>query len=336
MNQKRKRIIWTTVKTLGLIYLAGGIVLYFIQDLLLFHPKPLPPNHLFSFTQPFQELNIPVDDRNLSIIKFRTDSAPKGIVLFFHGNMENVEHYSQYPSLFTRNGFELWMIDYPGFGKSTGKRNEKNLYRDALLMYEKASKEIDRDSIIVYGKSIGTGVAAYLASERPVRRLILETPYYSMDALEGVRTEYDCAPHSFNKTGETEGELVGGNLALLAHLIGTPSDSKTKHKILFLEDVGEYLYNIDRMLLQLKRSGKFDKLAGLIFGGFTDLKDTERPFGKTIREIIREQVKEYDFPVCFDFPVSHEKENYALKIGVNYTLKVQHDSVRLEETLVPQ
>ena len=183
MNQKRKRIIWTTVKTLGLIYLAGGIVLYFIQDLLLFHPKPLPPNHLFSFTQPFQELNIPVDDRNLSIIKFRTDSAPKGIVLFFHGNMENVEHYSQYPSLFTRNGFELWMIDYPGFGKSTGKRNEKNLYRDALLMYEKASKEIDRDSIIVYGKSIGTGVAAYLASERPVRRLILETPYYSMDAL---------------------------------------------------------------------------------------------------------------------------------------------------------
>jgi muramoyltetrapeptide carboxypeptidase len=105
-------------------------------------------------------------------------------------------------------------------------------------------------------------------------------------------------------------------------LIGTDSDIKTKNKILFLEDVGEYLYNVDRLLLQLKRSGKFDKLAGLIVGGFTDSKDTERPFGKSVYDIIYEQVNEYKYPICFGFPVSHEKENYALKIGERYTLHV--------------
>jgi muramoyltetrapeptide carboxypeptidase len=152
------------------------------------------------------------------------------------------------------------------------------------------------------------------------------------NALGGVPSNYECASQALNKTGEAKGELVGGNLALLAHLIGTASDIKTKHKILFLEDVGEYLYNIDRMFLQLKRSGKFDKLEGLIIGGFTDMKDTERPFGKPVKEIIYEHIKEYEFPVCFDFPVSHEKENYALKIGGHYSLHVQNDVVRLDES----
>jgi muramoyltetrapeptide carboxypeptidase len=124
---------------------------------------------------------------------------------------------------------------------------------------------------------------------------------------------------------------VGGNLALLTHLIGTDSDIKTKGRILFIEDTGEYLYNIDRMMYQLKRSGKLSKLAGLIVGGFTNIKDTERPFGKTVYEIINDVVKDYDYPVCFGFPVSHEKENYALKIGVGYKLKVTKSKVLLEE-----
>ncbi|HYO23187.1 MAG TPA: LD-carboxypeptidase, partial [Flavisolibacter sp.] len=127
-------------------------------------------------------------------------------------------------------------------------------------------------------------------------------------ALDGKAAEYLCEGHQFNNPGTARGVLVGGNLSLLAHLVGTPGDTNTKRKILFLEDVGEYLYNIDRMLLQLKRSGKFDKLEGLIIGGFTDCKDTERPFGKAAYEIIYEQVKEYGFPVSFDFPVSHSKE----------------------------
>jgi len=149
--------------------------------------------------------------------------------------------------------------------------------------------------------------------------------------LEGKKIKYQCKQHEFNKKGDGIGELVGGNLALLAHLIGTDSDLKTKGRILFIEDVGEYLYNIDRMMYQLKRSGKLDKLAGLIIGGFTDMKDTERPFGQTVHEIIRDAVAEYDYPVCFDFPVSHGKENYALKIGVGYKLKVGKNKVILEE-----
>lgn len=136
------------------------------------------------------------------------------------------------------------------------------------------------------------------------------------NALEGKKIKYQVPVHEQSRKGEAVGELVGGNLALLAHLVGTDSDIKTKGKILFLEDVGEQLYNLDRMLIQLKRSGKLSKLAGLIFGGFTETKDTERPFGKSIYEILGELVAEYDYPVCYDFPVSHTDRNYALKIGL--------------------
>lgn len=150
-------------------------------------------------------------------------------------------------------------------------------------------------------------------------------------ALEGKKTSYKADPHSNNRLGKTTGKLVGGNLALLAHLTGSASDIRTKECILFLEDVGEYLYNIDRMLHQLKRSGKLSRLAGLIFGGFTEIKDTERPFGKTVDEILQEIVQEYDYPVCFGFPVSHTDRNYALKIGVEYSLDVREDKVLLSE-----
>lgn len=149
--------------------------------------------------------------------------------------------------------------------------------------------------------------------------------------LAGKRIKYECATHEFNKKGEAVGELVGGNLAMLAHMVGTQSDIKTKGKILFIEDVGEYLYNIDRMMRQLKRSGKLNKLAGLIIGGFSDTKDTDRPFGQTVYEIIQDVVKEYDYPVCYGFPVSHEKENYALMVGQGYKLKVGKSKVSLEE-----
>ncbi|WP_276485071.1 S66 peptidase family protein [Paraflavitalea pollutisoli] len=150
-------------------------------------------------------------------------------------------------------------------------------------------------------------------------------------AFEGKTARYHCEPHEYNQKGEAIGELVGGNLSLLAHIVGTPSDVKTKGRILFLEDVGEYKYNVDRMLYQLKRAGKLDKLAGLVIGGFTDNKDTERPFGKPIYDIIHEIVQEYDYPICFNFPVSHEAPNYALKVGVGYKLKVGKQRVSLEE-----
>lgn len=151
------------------------------------------------------------------------------------------------------------------------------------------------------------------------------------NVLYGKKISYTIRGHMYNIKGNGTGELVGGNLAMIAHLTGTPSDINTKGRILFLEDVGEYLYNIDRMMYQLKRSGKLERLAGLILGGFTDSKDTDTPFGKSAYEIIKEMTKEYDYPVCFGFPVSHEKENYALKIGVRYKLKVTRSKTILEE-----
>ena len=149
-------------------------------------------------------------------------------------------------------------------------------------------------------------------------------------ALLGDKATYTCAANSFNTAGKAKGRLVGGNLSLLAHITGTASAISTKNKILFIEDVGEYIYNVDRMLYQLQRSGQLEKLAGLIVGGFTEIKDTTTPFGQTVEEVIRDRVKDYDYPVCFNFPVSHEKENYALKIGVRYKLTVA-EKVTLEE-----
>jgi muramoyltetrapeptide carboxypeptidase len=151
------------------------------------------------------------------------------------------------------------------------------------------------------------------------------------NVLEGRKIKYEVEPHALNRRGEAIGELIGGNLALLSHAVGTDSDLKTRGRILILEDVGEYLYNIDRMLYQLKRSGKLKNLAGLIIGGFTDLKDTDRPFGKNVYDLIHDVIKDYEYPVCYGFPISHGKENYALKIGVGYKLKVGKGKIVLEE-----
>jgi muramoyltetrapeptide carboxypeptidase len=150
-------------------------------------------------------------------------------------------------------------------------------------------------------------------------------------ALAGKKAKYKCVTHPFNKKGTAAGELVGGNLCLLAHLTGTPSDINTKNKILFIEDIGEQIYNIDRMLYQLKRSGKLKNLAGLVVGGFTDMKDTDRPFGKTVHEVIQAIVAEYNYPVCFNFPVSHGAANYALKVGGKYQLTITNKQTKLAE-----
>ena len=141
-------------------------------------------------------------------------------------------------------------------------------------------------------------------------------------ALAGKPAIYKAEGHPFNRKGTGSGQLVGGNLSLLAHQVGTVSDINTKGKILFIEDIGEYLYNIDRMMIQLQRSGKLDSLKALIVGGFSDMKDTTTPFGQTLEELIWDKVKAYHYPVCFHFPVSHDKENYALKVGVDYELAV--------------
>ena len=150
-------------------------------------------------------------------------------------------------------------------------------------------------------------------------------------ALQGKKANYKAAPHALNRTGTATGKLVGGNLTLVAHAVGSVSGLQTKNAILFLEDIGEYKYNIDRMMIQLKRAGMLTNLAGLVVGGFTQTKDSDPAFGASVYEIIQSAVAEYSYPVCYDFPVSHDKENYAIKHGADYTLQVTAKKVSIQE-----
>jgi muramoyltetrapeptide carboxypeptidase len=151
------------------------------------------------------------------------------------------------------------------------------------------------------------------------------------NVLMGKKITYQIELHRMNRIGEASGILIGGNLALLSDLIGTPSDIETDGKILFIEDIGEYKYNIDRMMWQLYRAGKLSHLSGLLIGGFTDSLDNETPFGMSEYDIVWEKIKEFDYPVCFDFPVGHQARNLALKCGVEYKLKVNNEGVEMNE-----
>jgi muramoyltetrapeptide carboxypeptidase len=150
-----------------------------------------------------------------------------------------------------------------------------------------------------------------------------------MKLITGEGINYGVKSTEFNRCGKANAELVGGNLSILTSLQGTTYDLDTEGKILFLEDIDEFLYHTDRMIHQLKLSGKLDHLAGLIVGDFTDMKDNESPFGKTVHEIIKEAVEDYSYPVCFGFPAGHDKKNLALTFGGNWQLNVSEKRTTL-------
>ncbi|ETZ22443.1 LD-carboxypeptidase [Pedobacter sp. V48] len=158
----------------------------------------------------------------------------------------------------------------------------------------------------------------------------IETILSIRQVLTGEDVKYTAPPVSYNRTGKIEGVLVGGNLSLIETLAGSSSDLKTDDAILFVEDTHEELYSIDRMFWNLKRSGKLDKLKGLIIGGFSLKEETPgEEFGKTVYEIVTEKIKEYDYPVCFDFPVGHQINNFALKCGAKHILNVDENGSSL-------
>ncbi len=145
-------------------------------------------------------------------------------------------------------------------------------------------------------------------------------------ALSGEKISYNIPYHPLNKMGTMNGVLIGGNLSILYSLQSSVSDINTNGKILFLEDLDEYLYHIDRMMISIKRGNKLSKIKGLIIGGMSDMHDNLIPFGKSVEEIIHESVQEFSFPVCFGFPAGHIEENYALKMGSNISLSVTKQS----------
>ncbi|KHJ37022.1 putative murein peptide carboxypeptidase [Pedobacter glucosidilyticus] len=141
-------------------------------------------------------------------------------------------------------------------------------------------------------------------------------------ALFGEALQYEFPSHPLHIPGTCTGDLIGGNLSILISLLGSASDIDYRDKILFIEDVGEYLYAIDRMIRALDRAGKLSQLKGLLVGGFTDLKDNDIPFGFSVEEIIHAVVKKYDYPVAFNFPAGHIKDNCALRLGEEVRVEI--------------
>ena len=172
-----------------------------------------------------------------------------------------------------------------------------------------------------------------LHATMPINMRQPEANVLSISAMHKVLFGQDhstsISPHSLNRSGTAKGELIGGNLSVLFSLLGSNSDIDTKGKILFLEDLDEYLYHIDRMMQALKRAGKLTHLAGLIVGGMTDMKDNTIPFGKTAEEIIRETVNEFNYPICFNYPSGHQDINLPLVFGKQYQLSFSHNKFEL-------
>lgn len=149
-------------------------------------------------------------------------------------------------------------------------------------------------------------------------------------ALFGEEVSYAYKSEFKNKAGKAEGVLIGGNLSLLMAMQGSVSEMDYTDKILFLEDVGEHEYAIDRMMRSLKRAGKLAKLKGLIVGAFNEIGEEKIPFGQTPEEVIWELVKEYDYPVCFNFPLGHINDNRAMVLGRNVSLQIDTTNVALK------
>jgi muramoyltetrapeptide carboxypeptidase len=148
------------------------------------------------------------------------------------------------------------------------------------------------------------------------------------EALFGEELKYDIRSHADNRNGNASGILTGGNLSLLIAALGSVSDVDYDGKILFIEDVGEYLYAVDRMMFTLKRAGKLKNLAGVIVGGFTGIKDNDIPFGQTVSQIVMNVIKDYNYPVCFDFPAGHIPDNLSIILGAKLHLDVDGYSVK--------
>jgi uncharacterized protein len=174
------------LKVLVIAYLVIGVVLYFTQELFLFHGEKLDKDYRFYFgDQALEEQNITrADGSNFNFVKLKPmDSSIAGVVIYYHGNRKNITRYAPFTRMFTINGYEVWMMDYPGFGKTTGKRTESRMLEDGQFIYNLAKQRVGTDSIMLYGKSLGTGIATYIASKNSCKRVLLETPYYSLPTV---------------------------------------------------------------------------------------------------------------------------------------------------------
>lgn len=183
MSRKR---IFLIFKLIIIVYCLVGIVLFYTQDKFLLHPISVSTDYDFKFNQSYKELNIPINKEDtVNLIRFipTDDTISKGVVIYFHGNAGNVSYYADCINIFLENNYEVWMPDYPGFGKSRREISEQKLNEQAYQVKRLANQYFADSNIIIYGRSFGTGIAANLASSVKVKQLVLESPYYSIPDL---------------------------------------------------------------------------------------------------------------------------------------------------------
>ncbi len=181
----RKIVVLTGIYAFLLAYFSALILLLVFQKYLLFHPKVLPVNYNFVFNQPHEEiwLHTPDGEKINSIRIKTTEKQTKGLVLYFHGNADNLQRWGRYHNDFTTRGYDFVAMDYRGFGKSSGDIDEQKYYEDALMLYNWCLERYPAEAIVLYGRSLGTGIATQLASMVSAKILMLETPYTSIKAV---------------------------------------------------------------------------------------------------------------------------------------------------------
>ncbi|WP_310991815.1 alpha/beta hydrolase [Aequorivita marina] len=169
------------------LYLFIGVALYFLQEKMIFMPEPLPQDYTYSFPGNFEEINLNTSDgAKLNALHFKVEN-PKGVVLYFHGNAGELASWGVVVQKFVNRNYDVLVMDYRTYGKSTGKLSEKALYADAQLFYDFLMNDYNENDIVVYGRSLGTTFATYVASENHPRQLILEAPFYSLDEVASQR-----------------------------------------------------------------------------------------------------------------------------------------------------
>lgn len=292
-------------------------------------PPNLQKGELVAFAAPArsisnQELQPAINLLKEQGFRYRLDDEVMAVYNQFAGNVKHrTDHFQRLLDdpdvkaiLCVRGGYgSLQIIDQLNF--SQFRKNPKWIvgYSDITVLHARIQNE--------GFQSLHATMPVNMAQNTP------ESLQSLFQSLSGTPPEYMIDPHPFNRMGEACGKLIGGNLSILYSLAGSDIFPKTKGNILFLEDVDEYLYHIDRMMLSLKRAGVFNQLAGLIIGGMTKMNDNSIPFGQTAQEIIASHMTEFDFPVCFDFPAGHLEDNRTLVMGKNLQLFVEVNAVKL-------
>lgn len=192
MQKRLKRRLKRTAFVLLAIYLMIGASLYFFQEKLLFLPTKLEQDYKFQFNYPFEELFLKTDeDAVINAIHFKAE-IPKGVILYFHGNAGDLSRWGQIAEYFVAINYDVLIVDYRSYGKSTGKLSEDAFYKDAQFCYDYLLKQYPEEEITLYGRSLGTGIASYVASENNPKQLILETPYYSI--LDVAKSRFPVFP----------------------------------------------------------------------------------------------------------------------------------------------